>query len=445
MVLRNLFLVSLFAHFASLAATQTAYGTGFYSMRWYSLFALFGFGFLQWVANRRKLLLSDIIRWRVFIYLGLWGLTVIYAENPLFSGLRWAGHAMIVMSGLIFLPCVLRPKDTWKWLLALKLIVAVTLGYSYFYPVRLTVFDDPTLYRGIFGNPNALGHMSAVGCLLFWHGFLTARDTRWAWLQGAVAVIAGVLMLQSGARSSIMAFLAGLTVLYVFYKANMSRYSMLAAVAAAFALLVVPDLWERASTFIFKHGGKAPSDALMDRLLFTRQSGWEQHWNGFLQRPLLGWGFGADRDANFSNWQGAWRSTGVVGRDPVNDVMYSLESGGLVGLLAYLFVITLIIKGWFTARVRAVLDFRFRQRDIGPMGQVYDAYRIFFCLCIALITVFEFDNTAMAAGNFFAALMWISMGMALGFYAMIATALQRPGAEPAKPLTFPRPTLVRPQ
>jgi len=429
-LLRSLTLLSLFTYLATLAVTQTAYGESFSVLRWFSLFALAGFGGLNWVVGGQRSLRLNSVNICVLIYLVLWGLTVINGEYPLFSSYRWFAHAMIVVSALIFLPQVLRMTDASKVLLALKLIVAVILLVSYLKPASATKFDDPELYRGILGNPNALGHMAAVGCLLFLHGFLTQKGTRWGQLQAAMAGLAGVLLLQSGARSSGVAFLGGFLFLYVFYKAYLSRYLMLAVVAASAAFAVVPDLPENVSHFVFKKATNTESTTL-ERLTLSRHAVWERNWKGFEERPLLGWGFGMDSDSNLSNWNGEWKAVGWTGRDTVNDIMYVLESGGVVGLFAYVFVLGLIFKAWIPGALRPMLRVRLRGPQGGHLASVYEVQKAFYCLTVLLMVMFEFDNTALSAGNFFSALFWASMGLSLGLYAMLMSSLRRPAPIPS--------------
>jgi O-antigen ligase len=252
-----------------------------------------------------------------------------------------------------------------------------------------------------------------------------------------------MLLLRSGARSSIIAFLSGFCVLYVFHRARLSKYSILAAVVAALALILSPGYWDQLNALVFKHAEQAPSDELSDRLLFSRQSAWDAHWEGFLERPILGWGFGIDKDSYFSEWEGEWGSTAVTGRDPVNDVMYALESGGIIGLLAYLYMTALIVKAWLPAPVRALLEVQLRRPGFGSVAMAYETYQVFFCLAALLIGMFQFDNTAFAAGNFFAALFWVSMGTALAFSARIVSALQQPAAEAQAQSTYPNAPFFR--
>lgn len=429
-MLRGLTLLSLFAYLAALAATQTAYGASFSVLRWFSLFALAGFGGLSWIVGGQRSLRLNSVNIRVLIYLTLWGLTVITGEYPLFSSYRWFAHAMIVVSALVFLPQVLRMTDASKVLLALKLIVVVILFVSYIHPAPKTYLDDPGLYRGILGNPNALGHFAAVGCLLFLHGFLTQKGTRWGQFQGAMAGLAGVLLLQSGARSSAVAFFGGFFFLYVFYKAHLSRYLMLALVAASAAFAVVPNLPEDISHFVFKKAINTENTTL-ERLTFTRRGVLDSSWKGFEERPLLGWGFGMDSNSNLSNWSGEWQAVGWAGRDTVNDITYVLESGGVVGLFAYVFMLSLIFKAWVPGPLRPML----RVWLPGPQGErlaaVYEVQKVFYCLTVLLMVMFEFDNTALSAGNFFSALFWVSMGLSLGLYATLMSSLRRPAPIPS--------------
>jgi O-antigen ligase len=430
-LLRSLTLLTLFIHLASLAATQTAYGAGFSMLRWISLFALAGFGGLNWIASGQRSLRLKSVNNRVLIYLALWGLTVVNAgEYFLFSGYRWVAHAAIVVATLVFLPGIIREKDVSKLLWALKLIVAVILVVSYFRPAPLTIFDVPNMYRGILGNANALGHMSAVGCLLFLHGYFTQKGRLLGQLQAAMAGLAGILLIYSGARSSLVAFVGGFLVFYVFYKSRLSRYVVLGIVGVVVALVISPELSERISTFVIKHQ-EIKIDSITDRILFSRSSSWESHWEGFNDRPLLGWGFGVDKDSNLSGWTGDWTALGVVGRDPVNDIMYSLESGGIVGLFAYLFMLSLIFKAWIPRTLRSMFDTELRQPGYELLASTYEAWKVFYSLTVLLIVMFELDNTALAAGNFFAALFWVSLSLSMWLCAMLMSSLRRPAPIPS--------------
>jgi O-Antigen ligase len=418
-MLRSLTLFSLIVHLASLAATQTAYGASFSMLRWLSLFALTSFGGLYWLTGRQRRLRFQSVNLRVAIYLGLWGLTVVNAEYPLFSLYRWGAHAMIVVSALVFLPGSIRRAEASKALLVLKVIVAAILIASYFRPVRLTVFDNHNWYRGIFGNSNSLGEMAAVGCLLFLHGLLTQRETRWRYLQAMLAGLAALLMFESGGRSSVVAFLGGFIALYVLYNRRVSRYIVSATLVVSIAIGILPSLQQSVGTFIMKHSYESQSGEALDFLRLSHQRVWERSWEGFTERPLLGWGFGEDSSANLSAWNGELTALGYAQRDPVSDILYSLETGGIIGLTAYLVIMALIFKVWILSKVQSALDVALYQRSREALAAAYDVQKVCCCTTILLIVLFEFDNTALSAGNFFSALLWIALGQSLGLSRMM--------------------------
>ncbi len=426
----NLTLLSLFIHLVSTALTQTAYGGSFSLLRWLSLFAVFGFGGLSWIVKAQSPLRLEAVDIRVAVYLILWSLTVVNADYPLFSSYRLGAHAMIVVSSLVFLPRVLRVTDVAKLLRALKLIVGVALLLSYFRPAQLNIFDDPNLYRGVLGNANSLGHMSAIGCLLFLHGYVTRRGTRWGLLQAAMAGLAGILLIRSGARSSVLGFAGGFLPLLMLYKSRLSRYVIIGATTVTIALMALPFLSDRIGSFAVKHTDTG-SSLTLNNVGSSRWGVWERQWEDFQERPLLGWGFGLEKNVNLSDWNGEFTALGVTTTDVTNDVLTTLQSGGVVGLFAYTFMLSLIFKIWIPASARSRLDGTSRRPGYGLLASAYEAQEAFYCLTTMLIVLFEFDSTALAAGNFFAALFWVSLGLSAVLYAMLMYSLRPPKPTPS--------------
>lgn len=212
-MLRSLTLFWLVVHLASLAASQTVYGTAFFSLRWISLGALTTVGGAWWLLQKRKAVRLDFVKLRVFLYLVAWTVTVIASDHPLFSGYRLAAHSMVIVTALVFLPEVLRTRDYTFIILALKVIIATVLVVSYLRPAPLTVFDSPDWFRGILGNANSLGHMAAVGVVLFVHGYFSVPSRVQQVLHAIMAALAFALLVDSHARSSFIAAFAGLAVL----------------------------------------------------------------------------------------------------------------------------------------------------------------------------------------------------------------------------------------
>jgi O-antigen ligase len=414
-MLPKLTFLCLLVHLLSLAATQTAYGTRFLQLRWYSLFALFAVGFAAWISAGRRHRRMGKPEWLTLGYLSLWGVTVVGSEYPLFSSYRWLAHVMIVLSALLFMPSAVRTSNAKYLYVGLKLMAAVTLVASYAAPAPTNVFDDARFYRGAFGNANAMGHMSAMGFLLFVHGFLTRqRGSPLRLVEAVLAILSLALLAKSGARSSVLGLLGGAAVLYLLYRQLMRNWIVLAVLGLVMAVVFLPTLATGIESFLFKHSEIGESTDRLQRLTRTRSAIWQAHFDGFCQRPILGWGFGVDSATNLTLWKGEFSALGFVGRDPINDVLYSMEMGGLIGLTAYAIILMLVIRTgepvfmkWRRKSVSALqMDHRF-----APLVDIRNA---FFCITVCLMVTFLFDNTAFAAGNLFAGCFWTCMGLTLG-------------------------------
>jgi O-antigen ligase len=220
-----------------------------------------------------------------------------------------------------------------------------------------------------------------------------------------------MLLVRSSSRSAAAALVVALLLLVYLFRATLSRAMVLATVALALAPALLPALSGQVSGFIVK---ERPDIVSEDRLAVTigsRIPVWTAHLNGFKERPILGWGFGLDSDADLSSWKGELTALSLATRDPVNDVLFALESGGLVGLLAYLIILSTTLVAWLPRGVRLALDGS--TPLAGATRSVYDSQRLFLVLSVMYIVLFEGDSTAFAAGNFAAAMLWVMLGGAL--------------------------------
>jgi hypothetical protein len=415
---RNLTFVSLFVYLVSLAATQTVYGSGFGSLRWIALIAFGVFGALSRLSSAGQLVPRRVTIY-VSIYLMLWSMTAVFGVYPAYSAYRLLAHGLVLISCLIFLPQVITLTNAPKILTALKLLVALTLIVSYIRPAPLNIFDIASQYRGIFGNANSFGHMCAVGSLIFLHGFLTKGRSLWKYTQLALTILATVLMFRSGARSSAISLLAGFLTLSLFYRKQFSR-NLLAVWAMGTALLVTATTMQpQIKAFTNKHSGFEQINDPIDRLSASRLPVLTASWEAFEERPLFGWGFGVDKDTDLANWKGELTSLGFTKRDPVNDLTYSLETGGIAGAFAYFFLLSLIPRLWVTRDRVQLLHANLYPSEITITQSALNAQQLFMCLTVLLFVMFEFDGTALSAGYFFASLFWASFGICIGLRSLL--------------------------
>jgi len=427
---------SLFCYMTSLAIALTIWGWGLMNFRWLTLFAVFIASCFYWISSRQH----KLYRWEksdnmiVVAYLIATFITVIAAENPLFSGLRWLSHALMIVTLLVLLKNSLTVGQTTAIVLYLKTVIAALLLVSWLNPLPPTATEMSQFYRGVLGNSNAMGQVAAIGAMLYLHGSLTDR-AKWLRLsQIAIMCLAVWIMWSSGSRSALVAFLMGFTLMYYFYPKLIRGKIFWIGVLVTALVIAFPSLPGRIRQVVLRSDTPvhSPSEQLslahkqnfaeyllyarkqgfMEQLFFTRNDVWAAAWAGFQKRPLLGWGFGAD-DGIPRQWEVQFKSIGTVRRDAINDTLIVLESSGVVGLGAYVLLIILALRQIPTRRERNLLSrihsppSSLRQFDFAP----YHLHAITFVVAASLLLMVQFDNTALSAGNFISVTLWLCVAL----------------------------------
>jgi predicted membrane channel-forming protein YqfA (hemolysin III family) len=237
----------------------------------------------------------------VFFYLGATLLSVATAENFQFSGLRWMTQGMLILSCMVFLRGTFHPERIEDLLFPLKVLSIALLLISSLFPAPLNVYDNP-YFRGAMGDSNSFGHASAICALVYLQGAITSKRRSWRIIQSLVAGWSMVMLVQSGARSSMAAFLAGFLIINHYFGLSKSLLTKAVILLCAAFILASPSIHEKIGGFIVKEekieekqskalalemflkGGISPG------LVFaTRERLWSEAWEGFLERPVLGW------------------------------------------------------------------------------------------------------------------------------------------------------------
>jgi O-antigen ligase len=429
--------LSLFCYMTSLAIALTTYGSNLMNLRWLALFAVLIAGGFYWASSRW----GKLYRWEkndnmiVLVYLIVTFLSVITAENPLFSGLRWVSHALMIVTLLVLLKNSLTVGQAASILFFLKVVISALLLVSWLNPLSpVTLMDTFHAYRGAFGSSNALGQVAAVGAVLYLHGLLTDKAK---WLRiGQVAMLCPALwtVWSSGSRSALVAFLTGVALMYYFYPKLIRGKLFCVALLVTSMILMFPWVPGKVKQIVLRSDKPWPGfseqlslaqkqnfaeylfyarkQGFMEQFFFTRNDVWAAAWAGFQKRPLLGWGFGAD-DGISKAWEVQLKSIGTVTRDAVNDTLIVLESSGVVGLGAYALLVILALRQIPTRRERNLLHrihsppSSRRQFDFAA----YHLHAITFVVAASLLLMVQFDNTALSAGNFISVTLWLCVAL----------------------------------
>jgi O-antigen ligase len=402
--------LSLYAYLGALAVTQTVYGSHFMSARWFTLGILVIASGFHWFSAKPSAHdpSDDKSNLLTLIYFAMTFLTIVGAENPLFSGMKWISHTLMLLIFLVFLRQSLKASQVNPVLLFLKGTIVTLLIASWMKPASLVSSLDVQLYRGAFGSPNSMGQVAAIGALLLIHGALTGKIQWLRYLEASVAALALWLTWSSGARSAIIAFLTGIVLMNYFYRARLSKKTIGITLLMAFLMVTMPDLPKSARLVLLR--GERTSESFSEQIFKSRKDVWEASWEGFQKRPFLGWGFGAD-DTMSKEWNVQFTALGTVSRDNVNDTMIMLESTGIVGLMAYLLLILVALKQIPTRNQRWILY----QPSFSIPSEIdlslYHTHAITYILATSLIVTVQFDNTALSAGNFISVVLWLCVAV----------------------------------
>jgi O-antigen ligase len=170
-----------------------------------------------------------------------------------------------------------------------------------------------------------------------------------------------------------------------------------------------PNLPGEMARFIVKANENHESTSLNP--MRTRMPVWSAAYDGFKQRPLLGWGFGAASNV-LKQSKFTLTSFGMVERDAVNDIMFMMEGCGIIGIGAYILLIYNIIKQNPTRSQKSILHRSSSQGISSGILSLHQTHAMLFVLSVCLILLNQLDNSALSAGNLISVTLWLSVGCA---------------------------------
>jgi O-antigen ligase len=399
--------ISLLGYLISLALTQTVYGWPFMPVRWAML------GLLAASSIADVILVSRHAEFRarsgngliLTIYLLLTFGTVIYAENWMFSGTRWVSHAIMLVVFMISLPQLITLRQIRQMMVFLKYMMGFLVIISWILPT----YDNANQYQGAMGNANSMGDIAFISAFLFLQHYTTEKLPRVRNIAGIMALISVITIWKSGARSAMIAFAAGVILLCYYYRKNMKGTVLVGILAGSVAMVSFPQIPEQIFHFAQKtdRNKKGSTSAMQSRIPV-----WTEAYQGFKARPLIGWGFGADSTIA-KEWTFQFTSLGATERDVVNDFLFMMEGGGIVGLGSYVLLIMLVLKQRPNRSQRAILqtfsrDQVSRSRDM----DLHHTHVGLYVLPVCLMVLFQVDNTALSAGNLISLTVWLCTGCA---------------------------------
>jgi len=96
-----------------------------------------------------------------------------------------------------------------------------------------------------------------------------------------------------------------------FYRTRLSKKTIGITLLMAFLMVAMPDL-PKTVRLVLLRGGKT-SESFSEQIFKSRREVWSAAWEGFQNRPFLGWGFGAD-DTMSKEWNVQFTALGTVSK-----------------------------------------------------------------------------------------------------------------------------------
>jgi O-antigen ligase/Tfp pilus assembly protein PilF len=314
--------------------------------------ALILYAFLA-IRDKSYLPKKSALLWAILGFTAILGLATIFSENPFRSFWsnyeRMEGYVTVLhLLGYFVLLAGVFTRKTWYWFAHTSLAASIIIGLR-------GLADGQTRISGTLGNSTYLGvyamlHIFIAGQFMLRTLFKKVFSEAWPWVTGYLVFIAfnAFILYRTGTRGSFLGLVAGTIVtallLAIFERTNkVIRYTGISILALV--VIVVGSLglarntqFVQQSQLLARFSSLITTDvgSVLKNQGYARSVIWSMAYNGFKERPVLGWGqdnfnyvFAKYYDPRMYN-QEQWF-------DRSHNVFFDwLIAGGILGLLSYL-------------------------------------------------------------------------------------------------------------
>ena len=312
-------------------------------------------------------------------------------------------------------------KSDWFKVFSVSTFVGVILSLIAFFSKTESMQSGATL-----GNSSFLGTCLLFNIFLSLWLFFNSEDVRWK----VYFAIAPLVMLYAvffiGARAATYSTLGGLALLFLLYLAFGIQKSFLnilgkVGLAAVLAVFLI-------SVFLLFQPDNFIHNWFVEQATYSRLVVWEKAWEGFLERPVLGWGpenFDFVFIKNFNPCMFLSLCGGQIWFDRAHNIIFdTLITAGLLGMLAYITIffstfyvlwknyLKKTIKFW-TAGIFSVLLLAYFIQNLTVFDMV-SSYMILF-LVLGFVVSFTTPRKEPAPQRFVSPEPWVFSALLISF------------------------------
>ena len=357
--------------------------------------------------------------WGVVVYMVIKAITTLTGVNPYHSFWsnyeRMEGFLTLVHFGILFviMSGVFKTKQEWKWVFRAAVfgglgVALVGLGQ------KLNL--DFIIHSGVVKIDSTLGNSSYVAAYLIYNVFLLIylffQDKKWHWRIPYLAILLldVVIIFFTASRGGMVGLLGGILILLLLTVFASPKetvrmgYKYLAIGFIVFMLILGTVFYiNKDRDWVYKNHvlRKLTTISLQDKTIQDRFINAKIGFNGFRDRFFLGFGM-ENYYVPFNEYYNSRTSEPWFDRAH-NIIFDQAVTGGIFGLLSYLFLLLVSIYYLFKRRARPCL----------PAGREHLTSFIFISMIIAsfFANLFVFDNSSTYT-MFFAVLAFVGFKIA---------------------------------
>lgn len=291
------------------------------------------------------------------IFLLCLGLSDIFAVNP-FKAFwsnyeRMEGYITLLHLGAYFLvlSSIFKTQQIWNRLLVTSLGASAIMSIYAFFQLagKITINQGGVRVDGTLGNAAYLAIYTVFHIFIAALLFVRFKDKSKRILIAVAALMNLVVLYFTATRGAILGFLGGvfLTLIFLLYKSEKGHIVKKVSIGGIVGLIIFSGLFFAIKDMDFVK--ESPVLSRFSSLSFSeiktqgRYYVWPMAWQGFLEKPILGWG-----QEGFNFVFNKYYDPRMYNQEPWFDRAHStpldwLIAGGALGLLSYLSIFIALI------------------------------------------------------------------------------------------------------
>ncbi|MFA6476193.1 MAG: O-antigen ligase family protein [Candidatus Paceibacterota bacterium] len=261
---------------------------------------------------------------------------------------------------------VLKDRAMWFWLANTALVANIyIIAYGF-----LQLFGRAQVHQSAARLDASLGNSAYLAVYVLFIAFISAYLALLSWSKNKIlatiyiilALLNVIVLYYTATRGAILGFVGGVflaCLLLAVFKSGQIR--KIAGVIVALVILLVAGFYSiRNTDFVQKSQvlSRFADMSLSSGTAGSRLMIWKMSWQGFQERPILGWG-----PENYSMVFSKYYDPGMYGQEPWFDRSHNiffdwLINAGILGLLAYLSIyLVSLYYLWFGKKKKEEKDF----------------------------------------------------------------------------------------